>query len=249
MPTRASFLRTVSLRFPGAQSCCFVKLTQLESGERTQAGKREDSRTGKKPAESWASSAGSGSVPGRGGEGRGLPQPSRAPPPATRGAAASGRPGLASRRFPPPRARPRGAICADAPHHTRPLVRTKIRNLGNEKRQTGAGGKAGAAAPGPGAHPGGRSGTEDTRECAHGRARGRVCAGTRGARAARGRVRVSAGEGWAGVRERAAPAALGCGPGPHARDPVTCTHPPPQVTPESPGTRRAARGTSVASEL
>lgn len=78
---RASFLRMI---FPPAQSCCFVKLTQLESGERTQAGKGEDSRTEKKPAESWASRAGSGSVPWR----RGVPAARSAPPPATRGAAA-----------------------------------------------------------------------------------------------------------------------------------------------------------------
>lgn len=72
-----------------------------------------------------------------------------------------------------------------------------MRNLGNEKRRTGARG-AGAAATGPGAHPGGRSGREDTR----GRARGgctaavgsaRLCARGEGACVRpreRGRARV-----------------------------------------------------------
>lgn len=141
MPTCALPSSLIFLRFPGAQSCCFVKVTQLESGERTQAGNREDSRTEKKPAERRASSSGSGSIPWGGG---GDPKPGRVPPPATQGTRSPpcARGWRVAARIPPAHD-PGEAICAKASYHTGPLVRTKTRNLGNEKRETGTRGAQG----------------------------------------------------------------------------------------------------------
>lgn len=84
----ASFLGRIFLRFPGAQSYCFVKLTQLDAGGRTRGGEREDSRMGKRPEVSQASGSGSGSVPGAGD-----PQLSPTPPPVTQGARSAVAPG------------------------------------------------------------------------------------------------------------------------------------------------------------
>lgn len=116
---------------PGARSCCFAKLTQLAAGGRTRAGKREDSRMEKQPAESRASDARSGSVPRVGGYPAGQsPTPSQ-----ERSSQPCWCPGPAGHRPLPPGARRWGkrreAICAKASNQTGPLVRTKIRNLGN----------------------------------------------------------------------------------------------------------------------
>lgn len=118
----ASFLSMIFLHFPGTQSCCFVKLTQLESGERTQAGKREDSRTEKKPAERRASSAGLGSIPWGGPLARQSPTPSHA-----RSSQPSVRSGLASRRPLSPSARHWGGhLCQSfEPHRATCEVKNK----------------------------------------------------------------------------------------------------------------------------